>query len=65
MNCMLINSHFHRSNLQKILINHSTTLTLFEKEKPQRNFQSKVDNTSLPFIPKIRVKPNSLVPLSG
>lgn len=31
--------------------------------KPQVQFKDNVDNTSLPFVPKIRQKPNALKPL--
>lgn len=34
-------------------------------QKPQIYFKDKVDNSNLPFVPKIRQKPNALRPLSG
>jgi exosome complex exonuclease RRP6 len=36
-----------------------------KEQKPQSYFRDKVDNTNLPFIPKIRVKPNAIKPLQG
>ncbi len=34
-------------------------------QKPQKLFQDKIDNSKLPFLPKIRQKLNALVPLPG
>ena len=34
-------------------------------QKSQKNFADKIDNSMLPFVPKIRQKPNALAPLSG
>lgn len=34
-------------------------------QKSQRLFKDKIDNSELPFVPKIRQKPNALVPLPG
>ncbi len=34
-------------------------------EKPQKFFKDKIDNSNLPFLPKIRQKPNAMVPLPG
>ena len=34
-------------------------------QKVQIQFKDKVDNSSLPFLPKIRQKPNALKPLPG
>lgn len=34
-------------------------------QKAQLQFKDKVDNSSLPFVPKIRQKPNALKPLPG
>ena len=34
-------------------------------QKPQRLFEDKIDNSYLPFVPKIRKKPNALRPLPG
>jgi hypothetical protein len=34
-------------------------------QKPQKQFQDKIDNSFVPFLPKIRQKPNALTPLSG
>lgn len=34
------------------------------KEKPQTKFQSPVDNSTAPFVPKLKEKPNSIKPLS-
>lgn len=31
--------------------------------KPQVNFSDRIDNSHLPFVPKIRVKPNAIKPL--
>jgi len=41
------------------------TFNLFNKKmvKPQANFADRVDNSQLPFLPKIRVKPNAIQPL--
>jgi exosome complex exonuclease RRP6 len=36
-----------------------------KEQKPQLYFRDNVDNTNLPFIPKIRVKPNAIKPLQG
>ena len=33
--------------------------------KPQKSFSDKIDNSYLPFVPKLRSKPNQLVPLPG
>jgi hypothetical protein len=33
--------------------------------KPQKNFQDRIDNSLVPFLPKIRQKLNALTPLSG
>ncbi len=33
--------------------------------KPQKLFLDKLDNSYLPFLPKLRIKPNQLVPLPG
>lgn len=33
--------------------------------KPQKSFADKIDNSYLPFVPKLRNKPNQLVPLPG
>jgi hypothetical protein len=33
--------------------------------KPQKLFKDKIDNSLVPFLPKIREKPNALVSLSG
>lgn len=33
--------------------------------KPQETFVDKVNNSNLPFVPKIRQKPNALTPLHG
>jgi hypothetical protein len=34
-------------------------------QKPQRLFEDKIDNSYLPFVPKIRKKTNALRPLPG
>ena len=34
-------------------------------QKPQKLFKDKIDNSKLPFLPKIRQKPNALIPLKG
>lgn len=31
--------------------------------KPQKSFKDKLDNSYLPFVPKLRNKPNKLIPL--
>ena len=33
--------------------------------KPQKSFKDKLDNSYLPFVPKLRHKVNQLVPLPG
>jgi hypothetical protein len=33
--------------------------------KPQQYFDDKIDNSYLPFLPKIRVKQNAVMPLQG
>lgn len=32
-------------------------------QRPQLQFKTKIDNSSTPFIPKLKCKPNALVPL--
>ncbi len=34
-------------------------------QKPQKTFTDKIDNSYLPFVPRIRKKPNALRPLPG
>ena len=34
-------------------------------QKPQKLFSDKIDNSYLPFVPKLRTKPNALRPLPG
>jgi len=49
-----INSNFQPMSSVKTMI-----------QKPQRLFEDKVDNSYLPFVPKISKKPNALRPLPG
>lgn len=50
-------------------VGSSVNLSTFTKrcviQKPQDNFTDKIDNSILPFVPKIRQKPNALRPLSS
>jgi hypothetical protein len=49
-----INSNFQPTSSVKTMI-----------QKPQRLFEDKVDNSYLPFVPKISKKTNALRPLPG
>ena len=49
------------NNQASYIMNNNKTLI----QKPQRLFQDKIDNSYLPFVPKLRNKPNALRTLPG
>jgi hypothetical protein len=56
------------NNNTRIVAGNSSQNDLNKKivvEKPQKYFKDKIDNSTLPFLPKIRQKPNALRPLPG
>lgn len=73
MGMMAVNKNFSsdksKSNSNNATSSPGINLSTFTKrgviQKPQIQFKDKINNSILPFVPKIREKPNALRVLPG